>query len=194
MISSLPWRASQFAYSLVSADAAALGKFLLDVVPLFSDPLRPDKSMTEREIAYTRYSDALIQDRPSERAITLAMTALEALFLEAESELIHRLAQRVSVFLRVLGTQLDVQRTYDNVKKGYKIRSTFIHGGSLQAKDRPKADSLEPILLEYSRQCTLAFFQTTTPKGDLLRQIDRAMIDPAGAAELMTTLEPIVHR
>ena len=131
---------------------------------------------------------------PSERAITSAITALEALFLVGESELSHRLAQRVALFLRVLGTQPDANGTFSKVKTGYGIRSTFIHGGSLKVKDRPEAESLAPVLLEYTRECVLAFFQTATPKGELIRQLDRAMIDPAAEGELATSLNGVTCR
>ena len=106
----------------------------------------------------------------------------------------HRLAQRVSVFLRVLGTQVNALSTYGDVNKGYKIRSTFIHGGSLTPKHQPRADSLAPVLLEYARVCVLAFFQIPTRKDELLKQLDRAMIDPAGVNELEASLASVVHR
>ena len=106
----------------------------------------------------------------------------------------HRLAQRVSVFLRVLGTQVNALSTYGDVNKGYKIRSTFIHGGSLTPKHQPQADSLAPVLLEYARVCVLAFFQIPTRKDELLKQLDRAMIDPAGVNELEASLASVVHR
>ena len=186
-------RHSRYSYSLSKADIDSLKLFLHDIVPLLPDPRRLDEGITEREIAYTRYRDGLLQAGPSERTITSAITALEALFLKTEPELTRRLAQRVSVFLRVLGTHADAQATYDNVSKGYKIRSTFIHGGSIKAKDRPDADSLAPIVLEYARECTLAFYQLTAPKDELLAKLDHAMIDPASVAQLASILEPIVH-
>jgi hypothetical protein len=168
--------------------------FLRDILPLLPDPLHIDEGVTEREIAYTRYRDGLFQAGPSERAITSAITALEALFLKSEPELTRRLAQRVSVFLRVLGTQADALNTYDNISRGYKIRSTFIHGGSLKAKDRPDADSLAPVLLEYARECTLAFFQLAMQKDELLGNLDHAMIEPASVSELAYVLKPVVHK
>jgi hypothetical protein len=189
-----PGPLSRFAFTLSSHDAAAVRNFLRDVVPLLPDPLRLDKVMSEREIAYTRYTDALFQDGLSERSITSAITALEALFLEGETELTHRLAQRVSLFLRALGTQSDAQGIYDKVKKGYRIRSTFIHGGSLKAEQRPQADSLAPVLLEYARECVLAFFQLAARKEEVLRQLDRAMIDSVRVTELEASLAHIAHK
>lgn len=193
MILAEPQRFSRSAYTLSSSDAAILSKFLCDIVPLLPDPFHLDEGITEREIAYVRYRDALFQG-PSERAITSAITALEAVLLEDKPGLTHRLAQRVSVFLRVLGTQLNPECTYDNVRKGYKIRNTFIHGGSLEKKDRPKADSLMSTLMAYARECLLALFQMQVPKAQLLSQLDRAMIDPTGLSHLEASFTPVTHR
>jgi hypothetical protein len=194
VISSGPSRHSRFAYTLSASDAADLNRFLHDIVPLLPDPFQPDRAATETEIAYTRYRDALFQDGPSERTITSAITALEALFLKGEPELAHRLAQRVSVFLRVLGTRPDAGTTYGHVSRGYRIRSTFIHGNSLKAKDRPQADSLAPVLMEYARECALAFLQISAPKEEVLSQLDRAMIDPATVNGLAASLGSVAHR
>jgi hypothetical protein len=193
MTSSAPSRFSQFSYELLGADAFRLSRFLQDIAPLIPDPFHASTVVTERNIAYMRYNEALFQERPSERPITSAITALEALFLEGETELTHRLAQRVSLFLRALGTHSNAQETYDNVKKGYKIRSTFIHGASLKIKDRPEADSLAPILLEYSRECVLAFLQISTPKADILRILDRAMLDITSLNDLESYLKQVKH-
>ncbi len=185
---------SQSSYTLSNPDAATLSRFVRDIAPLLPDPFDPNAGKVPREIALTRYRDALFHDVPSERAITSAITALEALFLKNEPELTHRLAQRVSVFLRALGAQADATRTYADVSKGYRIRSTFIHGGSLKPQDRPSADALSPILLEHARVCVLASFQIATPKEELLRQLDQTMIDPARVTDLQTTLAPAVHK
>ena len=194
-VMSSPGRPSQHFYTLSASDAASLNTFLRDIAPLTPDPFQPAAdTAAEREIAYMRYNDALFQDGPPERTITSAVTALEALFLTHEPELRHRLAQRVSVFLRALGSQTDALSTYEKVSKGYRIRSAFIHGGSLKAKDRPHADQLAPVLLEYARASVLAFFQMATPKAELLKHLDRAMIDPAGVRELQDSLTAVVHK
>jgi hypothetical protein len=186
-------RYSRYDYKLASCDSAPLNNFLRDVVPRLPDTSHPNKTTTEVEIAYARYRDALFQGGLAEQEITSAITALEALFLTGKPELTHRLAQRVSVFLRVLGRQTDAGTTYSSVTKGYKIRSKFIHGDSLKPEDRPKADSLARVLLEYARECVLAFFQLTTKKGELLSQLDRTMIDPSAASDLAASLRAVVH-
>ena len=185
---------SKFTYVLSSADATNLEGFIRDVAPLLPDPFDVVGGATPKEIAFTRYKDALFHGVGSERAITSSITALEALFLTNEPELNHRLAQRASVFLRVLGTSPDPGRTYTDIRNGYKIRSTFIHGGSLRKEDRAAADVLSVALLEYTRVCILAFFQMATPKKLLLNQLDLAMIDPARVTELQSSLAPVVYR
>lgn len=171
-----------------------MNRFLQDIAPLLPDPFQTKTVSSASEIAYTRYRDALFQAGPVENPITSAITALEALFLQSEPELRHRLAQRASVFLRVLGTQVDAPTTYQNVSRCYGIRSTFVQGSSLKAKDRPQADSLAPLLLEYVRQCVLGFFQIVNTKEEILRQIDQAMIDPASVGDLAASLASVVHR
>jgi hypothetical protein len=164
------------------------------MAPRLPDTSHPDEAIREVEIAYARYRDALFQGGLAEQEITSAITALEALFLTGEPELRHRLAQRVSVFLRVLGTQTDAGSIYTSVAEGYKIRSKFIHGDSLKPENRPKADSLARVLLEYTRKCVLAFFQLTTKKAEILSQLDRAMIEPAAVSDLAASLTPVAHK
>jgi hypothetical protein len=187
-------RYSRYKYPLAASDSAPLRTFLRDLVPVLPDPLHPDKLKSEAEIAYARYRDALFLRGLAEQEITSAITALEALFLKGEPELRHRLAQRVSVFLRVLGTQNDATSTYSSVAKGYKIRSKFIHGESLKPEDRPAADSLARVLLEYVRESVLAFFQLTTTKTELLARLDRAMIDPTAASDLAASVATVMHK
>lgn len=160
-------RHTRFTYTLNNSDVHRLGQFLRDLTPLIPDPFEVGKAMSEKEIAFMRYREALFQMGPAEQVITSAITALEALFLGGEPELTHRLAQRVAVFLRILGTRRDSQTTYQDMKEGYKIRSAFIHGGSLEPKRRPQANALAPILVDYTRECVLGFLQITTPKQEI---------------------------
>jgi Apea-like HEPN len=189
-----PGRTSHRVYEISRSDASALKIFLHDITPLVPHPHQSAENTSEKAIACMRYNDALFQEGPPERTITSAVTVLEALFLTNEPELGHRLAQRVSVFLRTLGSQPDATSTYERVSRGYSIRSRFIHGGSPKPKDRPQANELAPVLLEYARGSVLAFLQMETPKAELLKQLDRAMIDPMSLPELERSLASIVHK
>ena len=103
-------RHSRFIYALSNSDVTALAVFVKDIGPLLPDPFSTEKAGTDIEIAHARYVDALFQAGPPEQTITSAITAMEALFLKKEPELMHRLAQRVSLFLRALGTQPDARK------------------------------------------------------------------------------------
>lgn len=193
IIGSSPQQLSRFKYQLSLDDAGSLATFLRDIAPLLPDPFSSHDSARPAHIAYTRYKDALFQNGPAERAITSAMTCLEALFLTGEPELTHRLAQRVAVFLGGLGAA-EAPQIYDHVSRGYKIRSKFIHGGSLDVDTRPAADQLLPVLVEYARGCTLGFLQLTIPKERFLKQLDRALLDPNSISDLGETLATLRYR
>lgn len=187
-------RYSRYNYSLAASESTALKAFLRDIAPLLPDSFQSNKPRLHAEIAYARYQEALFQGGLAEQEITPVMTALEALFLTGGSELTHRLAQRVSVFLRVLGTQPDAASTYDNIVKGYKIRSKFIHGESLKPDHRAMADSLAKVLLQYVRECVVGFFQISVTKADLLQHLDRSMIDPGAIRDLTASVATVVHK
>jgi hypothetical protein len=187
-------RHSRFNYTLSMSDVSPLAGFLNDIEPLLSDPLQMDQATTDIGVAHARYVDALFQSGAPERTITSAIIALEAIFLKNEPKLSHRLAQRVSVFLGLLGTQPDLRGVYTSVKSGYKIRSTFIHGGSLKPKDRPQAESLAPVLVEYARQCLLVRVQQNMAKDELLGKLDDAKIDPVAEKDLDNLLGSVAHR
>jgi hypothetical protein len=114
--------------------------------------------------------------------------------LNSEPELKHRLAERVSIFLRLLGSQPDGYATYDTVSRGYSIRSKFIHGDSLKPKDQPEANKIAPMILEYARASVLAFFQLKMPKKELLKQLDRAIVDPSSVAAFQGQLAIVKHK
>ena len=190
----MPNRSSNLSYKVSSADGPTLKAFLDNLVPLFDDSIKHGNVAGEKKIAYTRYVDALFLTGSPERAITAGIMALEALFLSEEQELSHRLAQRVAIFLRCLGTQPEAQTTYRNVKHGYKIRSIFVHGGSPATKNHQGAGSLLPTLLEYTRQCVLVFFQLQHSKKELITQLDSAAIDPAVAEQLRAWLASVLHK
>jgi len=177
-------------FTLSPSDSSAIVQFLDDIVPIITEP---GSEASTIEIANSRYTSAVFQYRPEE-VITSSVTSLEALFLNNEPELQHRLAQRVSIFLRLLGSQPDGYATYNATSKGYRIRSKFIHGDSLKPRDQPEANRIAPMLLDYARASVLAFLQLTPKKTELLQQLDRATIDPSCVAALESQLAMVRHK
>jgi hypothetical protein len=189
-------RHSKFSYELSKRDGRTLGRFLKDIIPLLPDPFQMDDATTDVGIAHARYVDALFQTGPPERTITSAITSLEALFLRNEPELTHRLGQRTAMFLKLLGPTSDAKEIYSNMKEGYRIRSTFIHGGSLKTKDRPQASVLAPVIVEYARRCVLARLQqqSAISKDDLLAKLDESMIASSAARDVKRTFLKTIWR
>jgi len=187
---------SLFAYTLSNNDADALARFLSHIVPVMPDPFKMDQATTDVGIAHARYVDALFQTGTPDRQITSAITALEAIFLRKEPELTHRLAQRAAMFLKFLGPERNAKAIYSSVVRGYKIRSNFIHGGSLKGKDLPEATTLAPVLLDYARRCVLARLQLQSliSKDDLLAKLDEAMIDSCTARDVQRMLRKVTWR
>ena len=91
------------------------------------DSLRNNKSL---QIIIRRFYDSA-QRLNDEDAIIDLMIALEALFLNENSELNHRLALRIS---KLLEPDVDNQLVYDFIKKAYIVRSKVAHGSTLTAK------------------------------------------------------------
>jgi hypothetical protein len=50
------------------------------------------------------------------------------------------------------------------------------------------------MILDYARASVLAFFQLKTSKKELLKQLDRAMVDPSSAAALESQLANVKHK
>lgn len=178
-------------FTLSPSDSTSILQFFDDIVPIITEP---GSEASAIGIANSRYTSAILQNYPPEQVITSTVTALEALFLNNEPELKHRLAERVSIFLRLLGSQPDGYATYDTVSFGYRIRSKFIHGDSLKPKDQPEANRIAPMILEYARASVLAFFQLKMPKNELLKQLDRAIVDPSSVAALASQLASVKHK
>jgi len=96
----------------------------------------PFKFMLEKN--FSRVSRALQFIKQAREArnipykITNYCTAMETLFTTENTELAHKLAERVAFFLRDKLNKLD---TYKKIKKAYGIRSKLTHGASMEKKD-----------------------------------------------------------
>ncbi|PHR56141.1 MAG: hypothetical protein COA44_08580 [Arcobacter sp.] len=106
------------------------------------------KSFTEKK--FSRIGRALrfiiAANREKHTAIKIAhyCSALESLFSTDNSELSHKLSERIALFLKNYG--YDPFIVFDDIKSFYNIRSKVTHGDSLQSK---KADTIP----ELSKKC-----------------------------------------
>ena len=135
-------------------------------------------------IAYTRYSDALLQNGLTERRIANAIMGMESLYLKGgeTQELVYRLCLRSSKLLRILGfDHHDVRR---HLADAYRIRNLFAHGSQLGYKDRRKLDlkykdlkNLLLTVLDYLRISIVSVILLRKGKDELIDILDDSLID-----------------
>lgn len=157
-------------------------KGLLPKQPLEARPEETDPI----NIALQRYNDAVLKPESIESRITSAITSFEALYLKAEerAELSHRLSQRAAGLLGLFDlVQLEV---YNNLKRAYDIRSTFIHGSSFDPERRKDIAELAEKTLNYARVSLLIFLQLKrlTDKESLINKIDNSLLDTNARSKL----------
>lgn len=174
--------ATPFKYAFRSADVDILESLVKKIKPILPhDPALTESiaSVHSISIAFQRYKDALLQHVAIESRITSAITCLEALYLKAEerAELVHRLGQRASALLRLVGfVPLEV---YNNISQAYDIRSTYIHGSQIDKGRQQSANKLCKTILEYARVSLLVFFQLkeTMEKENFINKLDNSLLD-----------------
>ncbi|MFA6371707.1 MAG: hypothetical protein WCW68_03690 [Methanothrix sp.] len=129
-------------------------------------------------IALERYSHALLKQESIEGRITSAINCLEALYLKKDerAELSHRLGQRVSAILRILGF-VPIE-CYNNLVRAYDIRSNYIHG-QIEPEKHKDAPKLGEKVLEYARLSMIVFIQliSDNSKEELINKIDNSLLD-----------------
>jgi hypothetical protein len=152
-------------------------------------------------IAFQRYTDALFNAGIVEADITTTINCLEALYLteEENSELSHRLSQRVAAIMRCFN--INPKNVYNNVKDAYKIRSRYIHGQVIKDEKRQEIrdTQLAEHILNYARISILVFIQLDSwKKKELIKIIDNSLIDNSlldkdDYKELKEKMEKCIH-
>ena len=144
-------------------------------------------------IAYERYCEAILSNRPWEFQIMMASMALEGLLLNNEGELKYRLTTFAAKVLGMLG--LDPIQVKDRLGIAYLVRSTYVHGGQWspqRIKNVLKKESTAQFtrtVLDYVRICLVAFiFLNGRSKDDLTKLIDRSLISEDSHRELQGLL------
>ncbi len=151
-------------------------------------------------IAYERYSAALIQRGGPEAQLTFAVMALEALLLgqEERTDLKFRLALRCAKLLSKLS--YDGPKTQRDVREAYDIRSVYVHGAVLSAKERSRIErrcgkTVEALcmgILDLARVVMLAYIFGGINKDDLLPLLDESLLQGERESELEKKLRPAI--
>ncbi len=166
--------------------------------PSFSD--RIPKDAKPAGIAYQRYCDALFRNGLTERRVAGAVMGLESVLLRADErqDLSYRLRMRAAMLLGCLGC--DRGRVADAIRRGYQVRSTFVHGGYMDEKMKAHVGDHEGgtagfvrELLQCLRLSIVAAALAKGTKDDLIKQLDAALLGEGEASGLRKMLRPAME-
>jgi len=149
-----------------------------------------------RDIAYQRYTDALLENGTKERRISNAVMGLEGIFLRdknEQQELSYRLRMRIAKVMKFFGyNPFEVKRI---VRDCYDVRSRFVHGGLLSHESREvledKYGSIDKLLLNllnYLRISLIITILMQTGKDEFVTRIDNSFLDQESETKLEQTL------
>lgn len=148
------------------------------------------------DIAFRRYTDALINDSLLEKRVASTMMGIECLFSKENTELSYRLKIRTSKVLGLIGYDpYDVKKS---INFAYTVRSAFVHGDNISRDEMRKINAeygnlrtLLKIVLDYLR-LSIVFYVTIKDqynKEKFIELVDDALIDPKKQHELQQLIE-----
>ncbi len=148
--------------------------------------------------AYRRYTDALMRDgHLVERRMASAVMGLEALYLldDNSGELSYRLRTSVANAMGALGADSEV--VLRQVRMGYDIRSSYVHGGHLSKESEEEADKkfggVRPLLhtvQDYLRRYIVLHLVLCEPKDSIVSALQGAVVSSEGRAALEEKIRP----
>lgn len=184
-----------YKYALSNEDGDILNSFLLRVKPLVKENFgQTEIEKQPVDLAFLRYSDAVLANGSIEARVTAAITCLEALYLKGEerSELSHKLSLRVASLLRLLNfNPLEIQV---QIHRAYEIRSTHIHGGQVDKERLKDGNELCQKILEYARLSVVAFLQLKgkVEKDEFINKLDRALLETKSLERVENQLKELI--
>jgi hypothetical protein len=162
----------------------------------YKDLLNSHKGVNHINIAFDRYSEALLENVSIERRIANAVMGLEALLSTQNPEIKFSLSLRVGKLLSVF--RVDPLSVKLFVGQAYNIRSKFAHGGHLtkEIKNKLEAefngiDNFTTTIFNYLRICIVIYIATGIAKKDLMKITDDALLDVTASEKLAAILEPV---
>ena len=179
------------------ADAERLPTFFSQIASLIPDSVLPTREEEPNFVgnAIRRYNDALLLPQPVDARLAAAVMSLEALLLKSNEreELSERLAQRAGKLLGILGIA-SAAKVYEDIKKAYEHRSTFVHGGHLTGQPLAEASEVITPIVSYVRQIILMMMALglgpeDDAKNQLLNRISRSLLEPRAEQRLHDQLE-----
>jgi len=182
-------RACHYRCTIGTADITALDRFTTKIGPLLPFPRHDQaRKVSPISVACEWFTKSVLSSGNVEARIMAATACLEALLMDKEAELSHRLSERAAALLRHAGH--NPREVYDNVRSAYDIRSRYVHGSAMDRKQAPSATSLARNLAEYCRLALSIFIQlsATRPKKEIVRILDDSIFEAKALDDLRSII------
>lgn len=127
---------------------------------IFQSPVSKESTRFDRFLSFMASSRKV---RHPSLKIAQVCSALESLFSTSNSELTHRLSERVAHFLG--GTAEVMEGRYQFMKKAYAIRSQVTHGSHIKASDIQASTSISEALQDLCREIVFMVLRDPEKEG-----------------------------
>ena len=151
---------------------------------------------TPVQVALDSFSRSCQISGSPERVIAESVMAIEALVGENAPELKRRVCQRAAILLELAGH--DPVEVHDWMAHAYNIRSKYVHGDSSTKEFRALARTpmeFASLIQFLTSKLIVACLLTKTPKKDIVKMCDAALLSVLKRAELRSHLsfpEPLI--
>lgn len=186
---------SHYSYSLAKQEFRLFHDFidrlLSPIASIYSNSLSSNNFIL---LSIGHFEEALIKFSSYERSIASAISSLETLLFKdnEESELSHRLSQRMAVMLRVYG--FPPIEVYNKLVTAYRIRSKYVHGSPIDDKEKESIHLLTQTILNYTRIIIVIMVQlfNKIEKDSLISKIDNSLLDEKANDRLKSVLSELI--
>ncbi len=158
--------------------------------------INEEKKVDYLSIAFLRYKDSIFHGKTDEERIANAIMGLEAIYLRGTDpgELSFKLRSRIAKLLGILSIDKPA-KIVSLIKEAYEIRSKYVHGGTIGAKNHKRINEkfgsikeFSITLLDYLRKSILIAIYLNMKKETIHTLIDESFIDIEKSHELRINL------
>lgn len=184
---------SSYKFYLKREEEALFRSFVQDIKPIIKE-ITPESYLRgdPYDLAFHRYNDSLLKSEVNAYKVLSAITSLEALLSDGNTEITFKIRLRVAKLLSFFN--FDAIKVSDKIRDAYTLRSKLVHGAKLQEN---KKDLLEFArnhtheILYFNRICLLIFLflKKKKEKDNIIKLIDNSFIDLKANTELKDLIE-----
>jgi len=174
-----PWHTSNYYYEVVKSEEHSFILFFEKIKPILKS-ISPKNyfSGNHLDLAFHRYKDSLLRSEVNVNRMISAITCMEALLSEAQSEISYKISIHVAGLLKHFG--FNSTKVYEKMRKAYSIRSEMLHGSKVSDKKIDFAKNHTHEIVNYARLSLLVSLQLKdkyATKDEFVKKIDYSLID-----------------